>query len=248
MPNPTTKVSQSIHAYAAKSAGGKLEPFECKTGELQSREVEIKVHACGVCRTDLHIRDGELKKPNLPLILGHEIVGTVESLGPNTHKFQKGDRIGIPWLGKTCGTCPFCKESQENLCDNPSFTGYQRQGGFAEYTTCLEDYAIALFGIERYSATGIAIAVWGGGDPRYKPSSSEKSRIYKVLSRRGISLRDGRNGQTPESQQTIRDLQAIANAVGASKKAPKLKISLSHSKTMTTKTKKKVKKVRLKVA
>jgi propanol-preferring alcohol dehydrogenase len=102
------------------------------------------VSACGVCRTDLHIRDKELPSPKLPLILGHEIVGVVAGLGKNVKKFSLGDRVGVSWLAKTCGTCSYCKSQQENLCDHPLFTGYTRDGGFAEYTVCHADYAFSL--------------------------------------------------------------------------------------------------------
>lgn len=107
-------------------------------------ELLIKVHACGVCRTDLHIHDADLTPPKLPLILGHEIVGTVEQLGKNVSGFQLNDRVGVPWMASTCGQCPFCKERRENLCDRPQFTGYSCNGGFAEYVVCKADFAVAL--------------------------------------------------------------------------------------------------------
>lgn len=100
-------------------------------------QVLIKVHACGVCHTDLHIIDGELSEPKLPLILGHQIVGRVIRGGPGATRFQGGERIGVPWLGGTDGTCQYCLSGRENLCDQPVFTGYNRDGGFAEF--CLAD-------------------------------------------------------------------------------------------------------------
>jgi len=96
-------------------------------------EVLIRVGACGVCRTDLHILDGELAAPRLPLIPGHEIVGTVAGLGIGVKAFDIGHRVGVPWLGWTCGTCAFCASGRENLCDIARFTGYQIDGGYAEY-------------------------------------------------------------------------------------------------------------------
>src|SRR5512139_2290823 len=87
-------------------------------------QVLLEVHACGVCHTDLHIVDGELTEPKLPLILGHQIVGTVIQPGPGTDRFHIGDRVGVPWLGDTDGTCRYCMRGQENLCDHPKFTGY----------------------------------------------------------------------------------------------------------------------------
>ncbi len=97
-------------------------------------QVLVRVSACAVCRTDLHISDGELSPPKLPLILGHEIVGRVEALGDNANRFRVGDRVGIPWLGWTCGQCKFCQSNRENLCDNARFTGYTIDGGYAEFT------------------------------------------------------------------------------------------------------------------
>jgi propanol-preferring alcohol dehydrogenase len=104
-------------------------------------EVLIRVHACGVCRTDLHIADGDLPEPRLPLILGHQIVGTVVNA---TSRFKAGERIGVPWLGSTCGSCPHCKASAENLCDNAAFTGYTQNGGFAEMAVANENYCLKL--------------------------------------------------------------------------------------------------------
>lgn len=107
-------------------------------------ELLIRVKACGVCRTDLHIKDGDLPLLKLPLILGHEIVGIVEEMGKQVRGFKKGDRVGVPWLGSSCGRCEYCQDEQENLCDNGRYTGYQIDGGFAEYTVCKADYALHL--------------------------------------------------------------------------------------------------------
>lgn len=96
-------------------------------------QVLIRVNACGLCRTDLHIVDGELTSPKLPLIPGHQIVGTVAAVGKNVGRYEVGDRVGVPWLGGSCGSCKYCLSGQENLCDSPVFTGYQTDGGFAEY-------------------------------------------------------------------------------------------------------------------
>jgi propanol-preferring alcohol dehydrogenase len=99
-----------------------------------SGDILVKVSACGVCRTDLHVVDGELSDPRLPIVPGHEIVGTVASLGEGVEQFKLGQRIGIPWLGHTCGCCYYCQSGNENLCDSPGFTGYQIDGGYAELT------------------------------------------------------------------------------------------------------------------
>lgn len=97
-------------------------------------QVLIRIHACAVCRTDLHIVDGELTHPKLPLIPGHQIVGIVEALGERVEKFHVGDRVGVPWLGYTCDRCRYCVSGRENLCDYAEFTGYNLDGGYAEYT------------------------------------------------------------------------------------------------------------------
>ncbi len=107
-------------------------------------QVLLQVRACGVCHTDLHILDGELPQPKLPLVLGHQIVGTVAGRGPNAERFQPGERVGVPWLGATDGTCRYCQHGQENLCEHPTFTGYTVDGGFAEYTLADERFCFPL--------------------------------------------------------------------------------------------------------
>jgi propanol-preferring alcohol dehydrogenase len=109
-------------------------------------EVLVKVLACGVCRTDLHVHDGELSHPKLPLILGHQIVGTVDELGEEVDGLVVGERVGVPWLGWTCGTCHFCMSGRENLCEQAKFTGYDRDGGFAEYVAADARFALPLPG------------------------------------------------------------------------------------------------------
>ncbi len=104
----------------------------------------IEVEACGVCRTDLHLVDGELPHPVLPIIPGHEIVGRVKALGSGVAGFRLGERVGVPWLGWTCGQCRFCAAGRENLCDEARFTGYQIQGGYAEYTLADARYCFSL--------------------------------------------------------------------------------------------------------
>ncbi len=107
-------------------------------------QVLLRVHACGVCRTDLHVFDGELTEPKFPLILGHEIVGTVVEQGVGARDFAIGDRVGVPWLGYACGRCRFCVSGRENLCDFARFTGYQIDGGYAEYTVADQRFCLAL--------------------------------------------------------------------------------------------------------
>jgi propanol-preferring alcohol dehydrogenase len=107
-------------------------------------EILLQVEACGVCRTDLHLVDGELPEPRLPVIPGHEIVGRVVALGDGVHDFAPGQRVGVPWLGWTCGRCEYCISGQENLCDAARFTGYTRDGGYAEYTVADRRFCFAL--------------------------------------------------------------------------------------------------------
>ena len=112
-------------------------------------QVLLRVHACGVCHTDLHIVDGELTEPKLPLILGHQIVGTVVELGARVERFPLGARVGVPWLGYTDGTCRSCRRGQENLCESAGFTGYTLDGGFAEYAAADERFCFPLPAVYR---------------------------------------------------------------------------------------------------
>ena len=107
-------------------------------------QIRVKVLACGVCRTDLHVLDGELPNPKSPIIPGHEIVGRIDELGSGVTDLKLGQRVGIPWLGHTCGVCPYCREKRENLCDAPLFTGYTRDGGFATATIADARFAFPL--------------------------------------------------------------------------------------------------------
>ena len=113
--------------------GSPLEIRDVERPSITPRSVLLRVEACGVCRTDLHIVDGELTEPALPLVCGHQIVGVIEELGDKVSGLSVGQRVGVPWLGRTCGVCRFCASGRENLCDAPGFTGYQIDGGFAEY-------------------------------------------------------------------------------------------------------------------
>ena len=117
-----------------------LRPAELPDPEPASGQVLVRVHACGVCRTDLHIVDGELTEPKLPLVPGHQIVGTIEEAGDGAERFQPGDRVGVPWLGWTCGECDYCTSGRENLCDRARFTGYHVDGGYADLATADERF------------------------------------------------------------------------------------------------------------
>src|SRR5919204_339812 len=107
-------------------------------------ELLIEVDVCGVCRTDLHVVEGELPDPKLPLVVGHQIVGRVAGLGEGAERHALGDRVGVPWLGATDGTCRYCTSGRENLCDNARFTGYQLDGGYAEWAVAREDFCFAV--------------------------------------------------------------------------------------------------------
>lgn len=126
-----------------EKAGGPLVLRQRPEPEPGDDEILIRVSACGVCRTDLHVVDGELPHPKMPIVPGHEIVGTVERAGAGTH-FAPGQRVGVPWLGHTCGVCSYCRGQQENLCDAPLFTGYTRDGGFATHTIADARYCFPL--------------------------------------------------------------------------------------------------------
>ncbi|HKK26554.1 MAG TPA: zinc-dependent alcohol dehydrogenase family protein [Gemmatimonadota bacterium] len=106
--------------------------------------LKVAVSACGICRTDLHVIEGDLPEPGLPLVPGHQVVGRVEALGEGCERFEVGDRVGIAWLRETCGTCEFCRAGRENLCDDKRFTGYHADGGFAEKTVVREDFAYGI--------------------------------------------------------------------------------------------------------
>jgi propanol-preferring alcohol dehydrogenase len=120
-----------MHAMVLERIGAPLVWTELPDREPGPAEIRVAVSACGVCRTDLHVVDGELPDPVLPIIPGHEVVGRIEALGPGVAGLALGERVGIPWLGHSCGACPYCREGRENLCDAPGFTGYTRDGGYA---------------------------------------------------------------------------------------------------------------------
>ncbi len=124
--------------------GSKLKRVELPVPRPAPRQILIKVSACGVCRTDLHVIDGELKRPKLPLIPGHEIVGHVMETGLDAGVLAIGQRVGVPWLGSTCGVCTYCRAGQENLCENARFTGYDLDGGYADYVLADQDFCFPL--------------------------------------------------------------------------------------------------------
>jgi propanol-preferring alcohol dehydrogenase len=156
------------------------------------RQVLIKIIACGVCRTDLHIIDGELTHPKLPLVPGHEIVGVVAKTGSEVANIRFGDLVGVPWLGYTCGHCKYCNNGKENLCGNAGFTGYNIDGGYAEYTVASAQYCFpvskqygnasgapllcaGLIGFRSYNMIGshaVNIGIYGFGGSGAHPNAS----------------------------------------------------------------------------
>lgn len=131
-------------AMQLKAPRTPLVPVELADPQPGAGEVRVAVAACGVCRTDLHVVDGELPHPKLPIIPGHEIVGRVDAVGAGVTGLAAGMRVGIPWLGHTCGSCPYCLRGSENLCDHPLFTGYTRDGGYATATVADARYVFPL--------------------------------------------------------------------------------------------------------
>jgi propanol-preferring alcohol dehydrogenase len=139
-------VAETMRAMVMAAVGGPLAMREVPTPDPGPGQLLIKVGACAVCRTDLHVLDGDLTEPKLPLILGHEIVGSVVRAGPGSERFRKGDRVGVPWLGWTCGVCRYCRSGRENLCPSARFTGYGIDGGYAEYAVADERFCFLIPG------------------------------------------------------------------------------------------------------
>ncbi|HEX9661866.1 MAG TPA: alcohol dehydrogenase catalytic domain-containing protein, partial [Candidatus Binatia bacterium] len=133
-----------MRAMLFEEAGQPLRLADLPIPTPNPGQVLIRVRACAVCRTDLHVVDGELTRPRLPLVPGHEIVGTIERLGARVDRFRIGDRVGVPWLGWTCGECSYCRSGRENLCDSAKFTGYTLDGGYAEYTVADQRYCFLI--------------------------------------------------------------------------------------------------------
>ena len=133
-----------MHAMVLKTVQAPLEWTELPDRLPGPGQIRLKVSACGVCRTDLHVVDGELPNPRTPIIPGHEIVGRIDAIGSGVADLRLGERVGVPWLGHTCGVCPYCRAQRENLCDDPLFTGYTRDGGFATAVVADAGFAFPL--------------------------------------------------------------------------------------------------------
>lgn len=133
-----------MFAMKMRRARSPLTEWHCTDPEPGAGEVRLKVIACGLCRTDLHIADGELATGAEGVIPGHQAVGVVDAVGPGVEGLRGGDRLGVPWLGGACGVCPYCREGRENLCDRPQFTGWTRDGGFADTVIARADFCIPI--------------------------------------------------------------------------------------------------------
>jgi len=133
-----------MYAMVLTAPGAPLVWMQRPDPKLEPGEVRVRVGACGVCRTDLHVVDGELPELRYPIVPGHEVVGRIEAVGPGVDDVSVGMRVGVPWLGFTCGTCPYCRRHEENLCDHPKFTGYTRDGGFASHLVADARYCFPL--------------------------------------------------------------------------------------------------------
>ena len=164
-------------AMLLEEKGTPLQPREVPIPVPGPDQVLLKVNTCAVCRTDLHILDGELNQPKLPLIMGHQIVGELVGMGENVHRFQVGDRIGVPWLGYTDGSCRYCLQGQENLCDHPLFTGYTINGGFSQYSVADQRYCFSL--PDGYSDLQVAPLLCAGmiGYRTYRLAGERKDRL-----------------------------------------------------------------------
>lgn len=133
-------MADMMRAMVMQARGEALSEQQIDRPVPDAEQILIKVRACAVCRTDLHVVDGDLSAPKLPLVPGHEVIGIVVGMGSSVKSFQKGDRVGVPWLGWTCGKCEYCTNGQENLCEKALFTGYTLDGGFAEYMVADQRY------------------------------------------------------------------------------------------------------------
>ena len=171
------RIPDTMHAMVLQKPGTSLVYRKLPVPKPGPDQVLIKVRACGVCRTDLHVVDGELPDPKLPIIPGHEIVGSVVETGKKVDSFRIGDRIGVPWVGYTCGECLYCRTGRENLCDRPKFTGYTLDGGYAEYAVADRRYCFSL--PESYSDTAVAPLLCAGliGYRSYRMAGEDAERL-----------------------------------------------------------------------
>jgi propanol-preferring alcohol dehydrogenase len=168
-----------MRAMRLHVAGEPLVADEMPVPEIRNGQLVVKVGACAVCRTDLHIVDGELAEPKLPLVPGHEIVGRVEEIGSGVENFRVGDRVGIPWLGWTCGECEYCISGRENLCERARFTGYTIDGGYADFTVADARFAFHLpKGFDEVGAAPLLCAGLIGYRSLRKAGDAKRLGIY----------------------------------------------------------------------
>jgi len=151
-------MSDVMKAMVLETSPGRLVERELPVPEAGPGQILIEVEACGICRTDLHVIDGELTEPKLPLVPGHQVVGRIVALGPGDAGRRLGERVGVPWLGWTCGECSYCRRGQENLCERARFTGYHVDGGFARYTVADARYAFPVGGGDAVSTAPLLCA------------------------------------------------------------------------------------------
>jgi propanol-preferring alcohol dehydrogenase len=171
------QIPETMHAMVLHKSGTPLVYKRIPVPKPGPGQVLLRVRACGVCRTDLHVVDGELPNPKLPIIPGHEIVGSIIQTGARVNAFRVGDRIGVPWVGHTCGSCFYCRSGRENLCDEPGLTGYTLDGGYAEYAIADQKYCFHL--PESYSDTAAAPLLCAGliGYRSYRMAGERAERL-----------------------------------------------------------------------
>lgn len=168
-----------MQAMVLEKPGSELRARELPAPTPGPGEVQVAVSACAVCRTDLHVVDGELPDPRLPLVPGHEIVGRVSALGEGVTGLTVGQRVGIPWLGRTCGTCRFCRQGRENLCERAEFTGYTRNGGYAEFAVADARFCFPLAeGMDDVAAAPLLCAGLIGYRSLVKAGEAERLGLY----------------------------------------------------------------------
>jgi len=209
-----------MRAMVLEQPGRALVPRALPVPEPGERELLLRVEACAVCRTDLHIVDGELPDPVLPLVPGHEIVGRVEALGAGAARYRIGDRVGVPWLGRTCGRCRYCQRGAENLCPDARFTGYQLPGGYAEYTVAHEDFCFPIpSAYDAVSAAPLLCAGLIGYRTLSKAGDVERLGVYgfgaaahivaQIARHRGIELYAFTRPGDVDAQAFARELGAV---------------------------------------
>lgn len=209
-----------MQAMVLTAPGQPLQLAELPIPTPNPEQVLLRIHACAVCRTDLHIVDGELTHPKLPLIPGHQIVGTVVGMGDRVTRFQVGARVGVPWLGRTCHHCRYCLANRENLCDFAEFTGYQIDGGYAEYTVADQQFCFPIpSGYADLQAAPLLCAGLIGYRSLTMTDNAERLGLYGFGAAAHIMIQVAkhqkrqvyaftRSGDT-ESQQFARDLGAV---------------------------------------